>query len=156
MNLKAFQDCYPDNYAHCYGCGRLNEQGLKIKSYWDGDEGVCIFTPQRYYTGGFPDYLYGGLIASLIDCHSAATASAAKAREAGIDMQEQPLERFVTASLKVDYLRPAPVGTPLEIRARVREMDGRKVWLDASLSADGKVCARGDVLMIQIPDRKEG
>jgi acyl-coenzyme A thioesterase PaaI-like protein len=155
MNLKAFQDCYPDNYAHCYGCGRLNEHGLKIKSFWDGDESVCHFTPQRYYTGGFPDYLYGGLIASLIDCHSAATASAARAREAGIDMNKQPLERFVTASLKVDYLRPAPVGAPLEIRARVREVDGRKVWLDASLSADGKVCAKGDVLMIQITERKE-
>jgi len=154
MSNKAFQDYYPDNYSHCYGCGRLNEHGLKIKSFWDGDESVCYFTPQRYYTGGFPDYLYGGMIASLIDCHSAGTASAAKAREAGIDPDVQPLERFVTASLKVDYLAPAPVGTELEIRAKIREMDGRKVWLDTSLSAEGKVCAKGEVLMIQIPNRK--
>lgn len=154
MPSKAFQDYYPDNYAHCYGCGRLNEHGLKIKSYWDGDESVCHFTPRSYYTGGFPDYLYGGLIASLIDCHSAGTASAAKAREDGIDPEVQPLERFVTASLKVDYLAPAPVDTTLEIRAKIREIDGRKVWLEASLAANGKTCARGEVLMIQIPDRK--
>ena len=151
MNTTAFQDCYPDNYAHCYGCGRLNERGLKIKSYWDGEESVCHFTPDAHYTGGFPDYLYGGLIASLIDCHAAGTASAARAREDGIDPETQPLERFVTASLKVDYLAPAPVAEALEIRARVREISGRKVWLDATLSARGKVCARGEVLMIQIP-----
>lgn len=154
MNRKAFQDYYPDNYSHCFGCGRLNEHGLKIKSYWDGNEGVCHFTPKDYYTGGFPDYLYGGLIASLIDCHCAATASAAKAREDGVDLNVQPLERFVTASLKIDYLAPGPVNTPLEIRAKVREISGRKVWLDASLSADGKIRAKGDVLMIQIPDQE--
>jgi acyl-coenzyme A thioesterase PaaI-like protein len=154
MTTKAFQDYYPDNYSHCYGCGRLNEHGLKIKSYWDGDESVCHFTPQGHYTGGFPDYLYGGLIASLMDCHCAATASAAKHREEGLDPEVQPLERFVTASLKVDYLAPAPVETPLEIRASIREIDGRKVWLNASLSADGTVRAKGEVLMIQIPDRQ--
>ena len=154
MTLKAFQDYYPDDYAHCYGCGRLNAHGLKIKSYWDGEESVCRFTPRHYYTGGFPDYLYGGLIASLIDCHCAGTASAAKAREDGVDPEDQPLERFVTASLKVDYLAPAPVDAPLEIRAKIREINGRKVWLDASLSAEGKIRAKGEVLMIQIPDRK--
>lgn len=154
MSPKAFQDYYPDNYAHCYGCGRLNDHGLKIKSFWDGDESVCHFTPQSHYTGGFPDFMYGGMIASLIDCHCAGTASAATAREAGIDPEDQPLERFVTASIKVDYLAPAPVGTELEVRATVREISGRKVWLDASLSAEGKVCAKGEALMIQIPDRK--
>jgi acyl-coenzyme A thioesterase PaaI-like protein len=153
MAPKAFQDYYPDKYSHCYGCGRLNEHGLKIKSHWDGDESVCHFTPRNYYTGGFPDYLYGGLIASLIDCHCAGTASAAKAREDGIDPEVQPPERFVTVSLKVDYLAPAPVDTPLEIRAKIREINGRKVWLDASLSAQGKIRAKGEVLMIQIPDK---
>ena len=151
MSTKAFQDCYPDNYAHCYGCGRLNEKGLQIKSHWDGEESVCHITPASHYTGGFSDYLYGGLIASLIDCHAAGTAAAARAREDGIDTKTQPLGCFVTASLKVDYLAPTPVAEPLEIRAKVREIDGRKVWLDAWLSARGKVCARGEALMIQIP-----
>ena len=44
MTEKAFQDHYPNNFAQCYGCGRLNEQGLQIKSYWDGDETVCEYT----------------------------------------------------------------------------------------------------------------
>ena len=42
---QAFQDYYPDEWAQCYGCGRLNEYGLQIKSYWDGEESVCTFTP---------------------------------------------------------------------------------------------------------------
>ena len=77
--MKAFQDYYLDEYAHCFGCGRLNRDGLHLKSYWDGDESVCRYTPPSHFTGGFPGYLYGGLIASLIDCHAAGTASAAKA-----------------------------------------------------------------------------
>ncbi len=44
---KAFQDYYPESYSHCYGCGRLNPHGLQIKSYWDGDETVCHFNPDR-------------------------------------------------------------------------------------------------------------
>lgn len=151
MNRKAFQEQYPDNYAHCYGCGRLNDHGLKIKSYWDGEESVCHFTPRPYHTGGFPDNLYGGLMASLIDCHGAGTAAAAKAREAG-DPPDQPLKRFVTASIKVDYLAPTPVNATLELRARVREIQGRKVWVDVTLSADGKVRAKGETLMIQLPE----
>ncbi len=67
MEKKAFQDYYPDYFSHCYGCGRLNEQGMQIKSYWDGEETVCIHIPKSYYTGGAPGYAYGGLIASLID-----------------------------------------------------------------------------------------
>jgi acyl-coenzyme A thioesterase PaaI-like protein len=153
VTAKAFQDCYPDNYAHCYGCGRLNAHGLQIKSYWEGEESVCRFEPRPYHTGGFPDYLYGGLIASLIDCHGAGTAAAAKAREEGIDPQAGPFPRFVTASLKVDYLAPTPVGGVLELRARVSALSGRKALIAVELSAGGRLRARGEVLMIQIPER---
>lgn len=77
MTQKAFQDYYPDDLSHCYGCGRLNDHGMKIKSYWDGEESVCIHQPKSYYTA-VPGFAYGGLIASLIDCHSTGTAAAAK------------------------------------------------------------------------------
>ena len=63
MGDKAFQDQYPDDYAHCFGCGRLNPQGFHLKSYWDGEETVCRHTPDPKYTGGYPGFLYGGLIA---------------------------------------------------------------------------------------------
>ena len=150
MSTKAVQDYYSDNASYCYGCGRLNEHGLQIKSYWDGDQAVCTFTPRPYHTA-IPGYVYGGLIASLIDCHCTGTAAAASYRHEGRAMDTQPPFRFVTASLKVDYLKPTPLGPPLEVRAWVKEIKGRKVVLEASLSADGQVCARGEVVAVQAP-----
>jgi acyl-coenzyme A thioesterase PaaI-like protein len=150
VDKKAFQDYYLDEYAHCYGCGRLNQDGLQIKSYWDGEESVCHYTPQPYYSGGVPGFAYGGIIASLIDCHGAATASAAKLREEGFSLGEKPLPRFVAASLKVDYLKPTPLGVPLELRARATEIKGRKVTVSVTLSAAGEICAKGEELFIQL------
>ena len=97
MTQKAFQDYYPDDLSHCYGCGRLNEQGMKIKSYWDGEESVCIHEPKPYYTA-LPGYVYGGLIASLIDCHSTGTAAAAKYRAENERWTRFRPSAFLTAS----------------------------------------------------------
>ncbi|MFH1152974.1 MAG: PaaI family thioesterase [Pseudomonadota bacterium] len=149
---KAFQDYYADEYSHCYGCGRLNKNGLQIKSFWDGDESVCRILPETYYTGGMKTILYGGLIASLIDCHGAGTAAAAKARQEKIALKPGSMPRFVTASLKVDYLAPTPVGKELELRGRVTEIKGRKVTVSVTLSAENKVCAKGELIMVQLRD----
>ncbi len=151
MAQKAFQDYYPDHLSYCYGCGRLNEHGLRIKSYWDGDESVCRFEPKPYHTA-IPGYVYGGLIASLMDCHGTGTAAAAAYRAAGRAMDTEPPLRFVTASLQVDYVRPTPIGVPLEVRATVKEIKGRKVVVAATLSANGEVCARGQVVAVQMPE----
>ncbi len=150
MPVKAFQDYYPDHLSYCYGCGRLNEHGLQIKSYWDGEETVCTFTPRPYHIA-IPGYVYGGLIASLIDCHCTGTAASASYRAEGREMDTEPPFRFVTAALHVDYLRPTPLGVPLEIRARVTELKGRKVVMQATLSAEGQVCAQGEVVAVQMP-----
>jgi len=152
MTLRAFQDYYPDEFAHCFGCGRLNKEGLLIKSHWDGEESVCHYTPMPFYTGGFPGYVYGGLIASLMDCHGAATASAAKLRAEGLTLDDRPVSRFVSASLKVDFLKPTPTGTVLEVKGRVKEIKGRKVTVSVTLSAEGEIRARGEVLLVQIPE----
>ncbi len=151
MAQIAFQDYYPDHTSHCYGCGRLNEHGLQIKSYWDGDETVCRFDPKPYHTA-IPGYVYGGLIASLIDCHATGTAAAAAYRAAGREMGTEPSFRYVTASLKVDYVRPTPIGVTLEIRGSVQEIKERKVVVNATLSANGQVCARGQVVAVQMPE----
>jgi acyl-coenzyme A thioesterase PaaI-like protein len=150
-NEKAFQDYYPEFFAQCYGCGRLNEHGLQIKSFWEGDESVCIFQPKPYHTA-IPGYVYGGLVASLIDCHSTGTAAAAAYRHAGRPMDSEPAFRFLTASLHVEYLRPTPIDGPLEVRGKVKEIKGRKVVIEATLSAKGEICARGEVVAVQIPD----
>jgi acyl-coenzyme A thioesterase PaaI-like protein len=152
MTMKAFQDYYTDEFASCYGCGRLNEHGLQIKSYWEGEESVCRFQPKNYHTGGFPGYIYGGLIASIIDCHGNGTASAAKCRNNGKEMDTNQLPRFVTASLHVDYLAPTPIDATLELRGRIKEIKGRKVIVAITLTAKDKVCAKGEVVAVQIPE----
>ena len=150
MNKDAFQDYYPEEFSYCYGCGRLNEHGLQIKSYWDGEETIAVFQPKSHHMA-IPGYVYGGLIASLIDCHGTGTASAVSYREEGREMGSDPPLRFVTASLQVDYLRPTPIGMPLEIRGKVKEIKGRKVVVSATVSAGGEVCARGRVVAVQMP-----
>jgi acyl-coenzyme A thioesterase PaaI-like protein len=147
----AFQDYYPDSLAHCYGCGRLNDHGHQIKSYWDGDESVCHFVPEPYHIA-VPGYVYGGLLASLIDCHGTGTASAAAYRAESRGMDTEPPLRFLTASLHVDYLKPTPLGIKLEIRARVKEVKGRRVVVEEWLLANGIVTVRGEVVAVQVPE----
>jgi acyl-coenzyme A thioesterase PaaI-like protein len=151
MSQRAFQDYYPEEVSHCYGCGRHNEHGLQLKSYWDGDETVAIYEPQPYHCG-IAGFVYGGLMASLIDCHAMATAAAATYRAEGREMDSDPPLRFVTGSLKVRYIRPTPMGTPLELRARVKEIKGRKVTVSVSLSANGQRCVIGEAVGVQMPD----
>ena len=151
MVQKAFQHYYPDQLSHCYGCGRLNPEGLRIESYWDGDESVCEFTPKPHHTA-FPGYVYGGVIASLIDCHGTGTASAAAYRAEGREMDTLPYLRYVTGSLHVDFLKPTPIGGTLMVRASVTEIKGRKVVVKAQLHAGGQVCARGEVVAVKIPE----
>ncbi len=151
MTDKAIQDYYPDQTSYCYGCGRLNEQGLHIQSFWEGDEAVCWFTPRPYHIA-IPGFVYGGLIASLIDCHSTGTAAGAAYRAAGRAMDTEPAFRFVTASLHVDYLKPTPLGVQLQVRARVKEIKGRKVVVSSTLYAQGEACAQGEVVAVQMPE----
>jgi acyl-coenzyme A thioesterase PaaI-like protein len=151
MTQPAFQDFYDGDYAHCYGCGRLNEHGLHIRSWWEGDESVCEFEPRPYHTA-IPGFVYGGLIASLIDCHSTGTAAGAAYRATGLPLGSGPMPRFVTASLHVDYLRPTPIGGVLVVRGQVKEMKGRKIVVSSTLSGAGQVCARGEVIAVQIPE----
>jgi len=147
---EAFQDFYPDDTSYCYGCGRLNKDGLHIQSRWDGEESVCVFTPRPYHIA-LPGYVYGGLLASLIDCHGTGTAAAASYRAERREMDSDPPLRFVTASLKVDYLKPTPLGIPLSVRGKVKEIKGRKVVVEITVGAEDQICVRGEVVAVRIP-----
>lgn len=153
MTIKAIQDLYSEDYSHCYGCGRLNINGLKIKSYWNGDECICKFTPKPYHTA-IPGYVYGGLIASIIDCHATGTAAAVTYLNKKNKKQNDPLPRFLTASLHIDYINPTPMGVTLEVRAKPIEIKGRKVVVNAELFAEDKLCAQGKVVTILIPEER--
>lgn len=150
MKEKAFQEYYDEDVSHCYGCGSLNAHGLHIKSYWDGEESVARFTPKPYHTAA-PGFVYGGLIASLVDCHGTGTAAAAKYRQEGRAMDTEPGLRYVTASLRVDYLLPTPIDVELEARGKVKSIGEKKVVVAIEIFARGRVCARGEVVAVLMP-----
>ena len=153
MNEKAIQDYYDEQVSHCYGCGRLNDHGLHIHTFWNGEEGVCTFTPQPHHIA-IPGYVYGGLLASLVDCHSIATAAAAVYALENRPFDSQPPLRYVTASLNVDYLHPTPLGPPLTLRARPTEImkDGRRVHLSCSVYANEEETVRATVIAAKMPE----
>jgi uncharacterized protein (TIGR00369 family) len=152
MSDRPIQDYYPDNVAICYGCGRNNPHGLHIQTMWEGSEGVCRFPPEPHHTA-FPGYVYGGLIASLIDCHSMGTAIAAAHQGAGLEPSLDSDLTYVTANLNVDYLKPTPAGVELVLRSQVVEMREKKAVITTSVYADGVECARGKVVAVRVPSR---
>ncbi len=151
----AVQDHYPDDVAHCFGCGRLNPHGHHLKTVWDGDETVSRFFPSSWHTA-IPGYVYGGLIASLLDCHGTGSAALASLRQEGRQVGAGEAPRFVTASLHVDFLRPTPLGPELEVRGRIVEITERKVVVEETLSAAGVVTARGTVVAVRMPETMLG
>ncbi len=148
---KSFQDYYPETLSHCYGCGPNNTHGLQIKSYWDGDESIAVFHPEKHHMA-FPGFVYGGLVASIIDCHSTGTAAAASYRAEGREIGSLPPFRFVTASLHVDYLLPTPLGPPINLRSQIIEIKKRKIIIETNLLVNDAITAKGRVVAVQIPD----
>jgi len=149
----AIQDFYPDDIAVCYGCGRHNPKGLHVRTVWDGKEGVFRFKPKPYHTA-FPGVTYGGLIASLIDCHCIGTAVAAAYDAEDRSPGTEPEITFVTGNLNVTYLKPTPIEAELELRAKIKGSTGRKAVVICSLFADGEECARGEVLAVRVASRR--
>jgi len=150
MTERAFQDAYPDDLSHCYGCGKNNPLGHQIKSYWQGEQTIANFTPKPEHTA-IPGFVYGGLIASLIDCHGTGSASAMAYKQDGRALGSLPAMRFVTANLNINYLAPTPIGVELQLVGSFVEVKERKVVVDISLSANGVLCATGQVIAVKMP-----
>ncbi|SBV92475.1 Thioesterase superfamily protein [uncultured Alphaproteobacteria bacterium] len=146
--MDAIQDAYADDVGHCYGCGRLNPHGHRLKSYWEGGVAVARFTPEPFHTA-IPGFVYGGLIASLIDCHATGIAAAAAAEAEGVPVGSL---RFVTARLEIDYLAPTPIGCALDLLGVPVEVKGRKVVAEVTLAASGALCARARAVLVRMPE----
>ena len=148
MRELAFQD--QGAVRHCHGCGADNDRGLQIKSFWDGDEAVATWRAQPHHCGGTRENLNGGIIASLIDCHSLNLAIAQAYRTEQRAIGTSPRIGYVTANINVSYLKPTPIGEPIELRARITKLERRKVWVSCTLSAVGEVRATGEVLGVRV------
>lgn len=153
MDDVIIQQHYNDATAVCYGCGKHNTHGLHVQTHWNGTEGISHFTPQPYHTA-FPGVVYGGILASLIDCHSIGTAIAAMHDAEGQPYGTEPEITCVTGQLNVTYLKPTPIGVELVIRAHVKELTTRKAIIAASVYAGDTECVRAEVIAIRVSARQ--
>jgi len=146
----ALQDTWPN--ATCYGCGPSNARGLHIKSYWVEEEqvAICTFQPEPYHNAGFPNVMYGGLVACLCDCHSVWAAIAATYRAENRPHGSDPAISYVTGNLNVTYLAPTPLDQPITLRARVEEIFPRKAIITCQVTADGRPTAEAKLVAVRI------
>jgi len=150
----AIQDLYPEDFAHCFGCGKDNSHGHQLKSFVQGDEVIAHFTPAPHHVS-VPGFVYGGLLASLVDCHAMAAAAAAAELAAGRRIGEGQVARYVTAALRVEYLKPTPLGGELEIRGRVTEQSEKKAVVALTVSVSGTITVSGEAIAVRMPKNME-
>jgi acyl-coenzyme A thioesterase PaaI-like protein len=147
----AFQDQMVHN--HCFGCGPNNPHGLRLKSYWCGDnEAICHFTPQPYHCAGPKHFVYGGIIACIMDCHAICTAIANAYRLEGREIGSEPTVMFATGRLDVNYKKPAPIDCTLLVKAHILETGPRKTILRAEVWAGDDLCADAHVIAVNVGD----
>lgn len=144
---QAIQDLYPESHSHCFGCGRSNTDGWHLKSYLIGENTFAKFTPESHYSGGVPGHLYGGAVASLLDCHGTASAAAFSYLKWHKTLeQDAKIQRHVTGQLNIKYITPTPMGTELELLGELISVEGRKVRVKLSLSANDELCAEAEMI----------
>ena len=149
---RAFQEDFP--HIHCFGCGVDNPAGLGIRSYWRevGISSEAGFLPAPHHCAGPRSCVNGGIIATLIDCHAICTAMAEAGWRGGREPGAMSVVQYATASLQVQYLKPARMGQMLRAVAMVSSADERKTRLTVEVSDENGLCARGEVLAVRVPD----
>lgn len=148
---KAIQDYYADDFSWCYGCGRLNEEGHHFRTGWANGQTVTRFQPDEQKMA-IPGFVYGGMVASLIDCHGTGSASIALHQQNGYGIGEGPEPpRFVTASLQIDFVKPTPQKVMLEAIGEVSEIHPKKWQVATTVYAGDTMCAKGTVVAALLP-----
>ncbi|MCH4868345.1 MULTISPECIES: PaaI family thioesterase [unclassified Pseudomonas] len=135
----------------CFGCGTSNVHGLHVKSFWheDGVHVIAEHLPDAKYCG-WPDLVYGGLIAMLVDCHSNWTAMAFHYRVQQREVDSLPRINCVTGNLGIKFIKPTPMGVPLTLRARVEGEVGRKSRVICEVYAGDVLTAVGDSIFVRV------
>ncbi len=151
MNQKiSVQESWPEEATFCWGCGKNNEHGLKLKSYWNEDETIATWEPKDHHLA-FPGILNGGIIATLIDCHATGTANAAAHKSSKDELSHF---MYVTASLSVKFLRPTPLHRPVTLKARVTDISDKRIAVYCELYSDDTLCATGEIVTARVDTDK--
>jgi len=141
-SVKAFQDVWWPTLV-CFGCGPANTSGLQLKSYVQLDGSlVADFRPWPEHDNG-GGFLNGGIIATLLDCHSAAAVHQTAYANG---WASGPGLAYVTAGIEVKYRRPAPLHEVVTLVAEPLEAAEDAITAAVRLEWDGKVRAEAQAL----------
>lgn len=147
-----FQDHIEDNV--CFGCGIKNDDGLHIKSYWEGDEAHCIYEAEEKYHG-WANLLSGGILSTIIDCHCMGTAMAFAYKSENRELDSKPWYKYATGTLNVKFLKPTPIAKPIKLIAKNIEQKGRKVVMQCEAWSGDTLTAVSEVVAIRVFDSSD-
>jgi acyl-coenzyme A thioesterase PaaI-like protein len=147
-----FQDYMPGNV--CFGCGKEHPEGLQIKSFWEGETGVCHWQPAEKYHG-WANLLNGGILATLVDCHCMCTAMAHAYRLEKRELDTEPVYRYATGTLSVKYLKPTSTLHPVSLKATILEVKNKRTNLLCEVFSEGVKTAEAQVVAIRVYDSSQ-
>ena len=151
----AIQDRYGERFQHCWGCGPKNDLGLHLKTYpsLDGERCISRIKLENAYTGGVPSNVFGGMIATIFDCHGTASAAWFAHHQKGLEVTETTIiGRFITARLEIDYLSPTPIDDEIVVISTLEELGERKAIISMGMSVAGKVRAKSKMVAVAVKD----
>jgi acyl-coenzyme A thioesterase PaaI-like protein len=148
MFEQSLQERFAPN-GRCFGCGPANELGLRMRSFEAGDGTVVAEWRARPEHEAFDGFVNGGILGTLIDCHSNWTAIAALLASGWAS--EAP--STVTSEMSVRFRRPTPSSGVLRLVGRPVEVALDRVTVETSVEVDGEVTARGRATFVPV---KEG
>ncbi len=151
----AIQDRYGERFQHCWGCGPKNDLGLHLKTYpsLDGERCISRIKLENAYTGGVPSNVFGGMIATIFDCHGTASAAWFAHHQKGLELTDETvIGRFITAHLEVDYLSPTPIDDEIVVISTLEELGERKVLISMEMSVADKVRAKAKMVAVAVKD----
>ena len=151
----AIQDRYGERFQHCWGCGPKNDLGLHLKTYpsLDGERCISRIKLENAYTGGVPSNVFGGMIATIFDCHGTASAAWFAHHQKGLELTESTvIGRFITARLEIDYLSPSPIEDEIVVTSTLEELGERKAIISMEMTVATKVRAKTKMVAVAVKD----
>ena len=151
----AIQDRYGERFQHCWGCGPKNDLGLHLKTYpsLDGERCISRIKLENAYTGGVPSNVFGGMIATIFDCHGTASAAWFAHHQKGLELTETTIiGRFIPARLEIDYISPSPIDDEIVVISTLEELGERKAIISMEMSVAGKVRAKAKMVAVAVKD----
>ncbi|HVL91580.1 MAG TPA: PaaI family thioesterase [Actinomycetota bacterium] len=126
----------PSHYQYCFGCGNDHPTGLHLQMSGGGNRVEGHFVVTEHHQGA-PGLAHGGVIAAAMD----------EGMGFVLYLLATPA---VTARIEVDFRRPVPVGSTLELLGVIDQVEGRKIWVRMTGSLDGEVAVRSQALFLKV------